>query len=182
MTLTAKTSTTARLDDTIRSGGYVSPAFELGLGQKLMACALWDDTIDGHVPAVDQAGMGLDVWLPNLAFVLHSFMNVLVVPVGPTELGVTLESDADIVGSSGDAIAISGAPWSTVGLKQGAVVRTDTTAEEWTTQIGTAVLFGTTAAREVCITNGATPVVSSAGRVAIYIEFVVTPSATQGAS
>jgi hypothetical protein len=177
MALGAKVSSTARSATFFKSGGNVSPDFQLGVREKLIACALWDDSLDGHLPIqVSNGGMGLGVFLPKQSFVTHNFNNVLVVPVGPTNMFASLEADFDLDASN----AISGAPWSTTGLKQGAVVPGDTTAEEFTTQVGTATGFGTTTFREIQLC--ATVAVSSAGRIAMYVEYVVVPPAAQGNS
>jgi len=166
MAPTAKTSSSSRSASLHRSGGSIDPAFMVGFPQsRLMACAMWDDSIDGNLPV---GYMGLGVWLPNRAQVVHGFFNVIVVPVGPTNMVAELEDAGDLITSA----AINGAPWSTVGLKHGVVIREDSTAVALSTTIIT------TAPREIAL--GATGAVSSAGRVAMYVEYVMVPSFTQG--
>jgi hypothetical protein len=173
MALTAKVSSTARAASTIHNAAEVEPGFQSGIGQSKLACVLWDATVDGQLPI---GGMGLGVFLPSRSFVLHNFHAVLVVPVGPTNMNLSLENDADLIADA----AISGTPWDTLGYFHGVVVREDTANEEFTSFIGTATGFGTTAAREPILS--ATVAVSTAGRVAFYISYVVVPASAQGAS
>jgi len=136
-----------------------------------MYCALWDDTVDGHIPVqVSNGGMGLGVFIPSGFTVVLSHFNVLVVPVGPTNMGATVEADFDLIASA----AISGAPWSTTGMKNGLVIDNDAASVAVTTEITT------TAVREIQLV--ATVATTSAGRVAFYVEGYPGPSATQGAS
>ncbi len=171
MALGAKVSSTARFNDTIRGDGFSDPAFQVGFPSGLkMLCALWDDSVDGHLPIqVANGGMGLGVFAPKNFHVFHAHGNVLVVPVGPTSVGASLENDFDVSASA----AVAGAPWSTVGFKNLSVIDTDAAQVAVTTQITTTV------ARELQLV--ATVAVSSAGRIAIYLEGVLTPVATQGA-
>jgi hypothetical protein len=171
MALTAKNVSTNRSQSTIHGTGETDPAFVMSQGgQSKIACALWDDSVDGHLVAHATAGMGLGVFLPARAFVIHNFHAVLVVPVGPTNMNLGSENDADLIADA----AISGTPWDTLGVFHGIVVRTDTAAEEFGSQIGTATGFGTTAVRELALCG--TVAASTAGRVAFYVEFVVVPA------
>ncbi len=171
MALGAKVSSTLRFADPIRGSGFQDPAFQVGGPlARVLVCALWDDSVDGHLPVqVSNGGMGLGVFVPKNFHVFHAQANVLVVPVGPTNMGASLEADFDVSASA----AIAGAPWSTTGFKNLSVIDTDAAQVATTTQITT------TAVREIQLV--ATVAVSSAGRVAIYLEGVMTPVATQGA-
>jgi hypothetical protein len=176
MALAVKQLTTARVGMGLVMGPqFRETGFFPGAGQaKLLACAMWDDSIDGHLPAaVSKSGMGLGVYIPALAGVIHTFLRVGVVPVGPTNMGLSLEEDSDLIADA----AISGAPWhvatATANVLHGAVAREDTAGNYFTTKVVTTVareikLYGTVAA-------------STAGRVAFYVEYVPCPSATQGA-
>lgn len=173
MTIGAKVSSTSRAAALIRSGGVEDPAFFAGGPQsgRVTYCALWDDSVDGHLPVqVSNGGMGLGVFIPSGFTVILSHFNVLVVPVGPTNMGASVEADFDLISSA----AISGAPWSTTGMKNGKVIDNDAADVAVTTEITT------TAVREIQLV--ATVAVSSAGRVALYVEGYPGPSATQGAS
>lgn len=172
MALGAKVSSTARPASQIRGSGFNDPVFTPGGPHaRVTYCALWDDSVDGHLPVqVSNGGMGLGVFLPANFTVVLSHFNVLVVPVGPTNMGATIEADFDLISSA----AISGAPWSTTGFKNGKVIDNDAADVAVTTEIVT------TAVREIQLV--ATVAVSSAGRVAFYVEGYAGPSATQGAS
>lgn len=171
MTLGAKVSSTRRPSDMIRGDGVSEPTFQVGAFNKTFtACALWDDSVDGHLPVqVSNGGMGLGVFLPKYAQAIRSFHNVLVVPVGPTNMGASLEADFDLIASA----AISGTPWEATGLYEGVLVAAASTAEE----LASATL---TDVREIQLV--ATVAVSSAGRVAIYVDWMPGVSSTQGAS
>jgi len=176
MAIATKQLTTARVGMGLIAGPqFREPGFFAGAGQaKLLACAMWDDSIDGHLPAaVSQSGMGLGVYIPALAYVVHTFLRVGVVPVGPTNMGLSLENNADLITDA----AISGAPWHvatvTANVLHGKVVRSDTADVAFTTSAVTTV------AREIQLYG--TVVASTAGRVAFYVEYVPCPSATQGA-
>ena len=164
MTIGAKVSSTARFADLIRGDGVSEPGFQAGGPQnKKMYCALWDDSVDGHLPIqVSNGGMGLGVFLPKNFHVTNSFHHVLVVPVGPTNMGISSEADFDLSASA----AISGAPWSTTGVKHGSAVDQDVAQVAVTTQITTTV------AREIQLV----------ATVAIWVEGFFTVVATQGAS
>lgn len=168
MTLTAKVSSTARPASAIRGAGSLPPTFQVGGPHaRVTYCWLWDNSVDGALPV---GGMGLGVFVPANFSVIGSHFNVLVVPVGPTNMGATLETDGDLITSA----AISGAPWSTTGLKNGTIIDNDAVQVAVTTEILT------TAVREVVLFTSVA--VSSAGRVCGYVEGFPGPSATQGAS
>jgi hypothetical protein len=152
----------------VRGGGSVEPGFYPGNPRsKLTMCAMWDDTADGHLPvAVSSSGMGLGVWLPKGAQIIQNFHAVLVVPVGPTNMGMSSEADGDLITSA----AISGTPWDTLGVFHSKIVRTATAEVAFTTSVLT------TAARELQLFGTVAP--SSAGRVAFYIEYLPSPPAT----
>ena len=172
MALGAKVSSTSRGAGSFRGAGSLQPVFTPGgPNVRVTYCALWDDSVDGHLPIqVSNGGMGLGVFLPANFTVVLSHFDVLVVPVGPTNMGASIEADFDLVASAG----ISGAPWSSTGMKNGLVIDNDAASGAVTTEIKT------TAVREVQLV--ATVAVSSAGRVAIWVEGYAGPSATQGAS
>ena len=172
MALGAKVSSTARPSSAIRGAGSLPPAFNAGGPQtRFTFCWLWDNSVDGALPVqVSNGGMGLGVFIPANFTVVLSHFDVLVVPVGPTNMGASVEADFDLIASA----AISGAPWSTTGMKNGAVIDNDAVNVAVTTEIKT------TAVREVQLV--ATVAVSSAGRVAGWVEGYAGPSATQGAS
>lgn len=171
MALGTKVSSTSR-PALPRGSGSIQPAFQVGGPQsRFTFCALWDDSVDGHLPIqVSNGGMGLGVYIPANFTIVLSHFDVLVVPVGPTNMGATVEADFDLISSA----AISGAPWSTTGMKNGKVIDNDAADVAVTTEIKT------TAVREIQLV--ATVAVSSAGRVALYVEGYQGPSATQGAS
>lgn len=172
MALGAKVSSTSRASGLIRGEGFLEPAFQAGGPHaRVTYCALWDDSVDGHLPVqVANGGMGLGVFIPALFTIVLSHFDVLVVPVGPTNMGATVEADFDLITSA----AISGAPWSTAGMKNGKVIDNDAADVAVTTEIKT------TTVREIQLVG--TVAVSSAGRVAIYVEGYPGISATQGAS
>ena len=172
MALGAKVSSTSRAAALIRGSGFDDPAFQVGGPQsgRVTYCALWDDDVDGALPvAVSNGGMGLGVFVPANFFVLEVHFQVMVVPVGPTNMGASLEADFDLIASA----AISGAPWSTTGMKHGA--NNDAGAVEVA-----ATVQGprTTAAREIQLVG--TAAASTAGRVAIWVEGYASTALTQG--
>jgi len=124
--------------------------------------------VDGHL-AVGNNGLG--VFVPANFFVLEVHFQVMVVPVGPTNMSASLENDADLSA----AAAIAGAPYSTVGMKHGANV--DAGAVEVATTVQGP---RTTAVREILI--GATAAVTSAGRIAYWVEGYPSTALTQGIS
>jgi len=172
MALGAKVNSTLRSGGLIRGSGYNEPAFQPGGPHaRVTYCALWDNTVDGALPVqVSNGGMGLGVFIPALFTIVLSHFDVLVVPVGPTNMGASVEADFDLIASA----AISGAPWSTTGMKNGVVIDDDAANVAVTTEIKTTVV------REIQLVG--TVAVSSAGRVALYVEGYAGVSATQGAS
>lgn len=173
MTLTAKASSTARFANTqgFRGNGSQEPAFQVGGPRgKVTYSAVWDDSVDGHIPAA--GSMGLGVWVPNGFVVTNVYFDVEVVPVGPTNMFMSLVDDGDLTASA----AIAGAPWSTVGIKHGANVDAGAVNVASTVQ-GPLVV----AAREIAI--GGTGATSSAGRVVVVVEGFLRPTTqTQGAA
>jgi hypothetical protein len=173
MSLGAKVSSTRRSSSLIRGSGYDEPGFNSGGPQKkLVYCALWDDSVDGHLPVqVSNGGMGLGVFVPANFFVTIINFEVMVVPVGPTNMGWTLEADFDLSASA----AISGAPWSAAGMKNGANLGASAVEVAQTVQGPR-----TTVTREIQLV--ATVAVSSAGRAAIWVEGYQSSAKTQGIS
>lgn len=181
MSLTAKTSSTARFGGTTQSGavpgfrgdGSVEPKYQPGLSRKVVYTAIWDDTVDGHVPAAGSIGLG--VFIPVGFVVTEVSMDVEVVPVGPTNMSVSLVDDSDLV----SAAAISGAPWSTTGLKHGKNAGASAVDVAYTVQ--GPFVTSTSGACEIAILG--TGAASSAGRVVIYVEGFMRPTTlTQGAA
>lgn len=171
MALGAKVSSTLRAASLIRGEGYFEPAFQAGGPTAIVTyCALWDNTVDGPLSVqVSNGGMGLGVFVPANFFVTEVRFQVMVVPVGPTNMGISLENDFDLSASA----AISGAPWSTVGMKHGA------NANAGAVEVATTVQGPrTTVTREVQLV--ATVAVSTAGRVAIWVEGYPSTALTQG--
>jgi hypothetical protein len=138
---------------------------------KVVYTAIWDDTLDGHIPA--GGGLGLGVFIPVGFVVTEVSFDVQVIPVGPTNLALALNDDADLSASA----AISGAPWSTTGLKHGKNAGASAVEVAYTVQ-GPFVLL---TPKEIQIVG--TVAASSAGRVVIYVEGYQRPQAiTQGAA
>lgn len=173
MSLTAKVATIRRVPNLDGDGSFGSgkghpqlargtagdPGYQFGAGQvKMLAVAEYDFAKDG---ALAVGGNGTGVWIPAGAIVEHTFIHVLTVPVGPTNMGVSLINDNDLVTSA----AISGAPWSTLG----AFV---TGAVEEGTETG---FLKVTSAKEIAITATVAP--SSAGKVAVFVVYVMTTTA-----
>ena len=168
MALTAKASSTARPLAQLQWRGFESPGFGPGIpGEKHCIVALWDDTTDGHLPAA--GSMGLGVWVPPNFQVTRVDFDVLVVPVGPTNMFISLENDADLQSSA----AIAGAPWSTTGLKSGNLI------DAGAVNVAKTVQVKTTTFREIAL--GTTVAGSTAGRIAIWVEGHISFTATQGA-
>jgi len=155
-----------------RGEGNYDPKYQPGGPvQKVVYTAIWDDTLDGHIPAA--GSMGLGVFVPVGFIVTEVTFDVEVVPVGPTNMFISLNDDADLSASA----AISGAPWSTVGIKHGANAGASAVEVAYTVQ-GPLVV---TTAKEIAI--GGTGAASSAGRVVVYVEGFQRPSVrTQGAA
>lgn len=174
MTLTAKVATIGRVgsvngDDTVGSGlghpvrwrgqGNEEPGYQVGAGQvKHVAVAEYDFAKDGALTFAALAGNGSGVWIPKDALVTHSFIHVHTAPVGPTNMSVSLQNDADLVA----AAAISGAPWSTDGAITTGVV-------EPGTESGYIKL---TAAREISF--GATVANTSTGKFTVFVEYIMS--------
>jgi len=156
----------------MRSDGNRGPVFQPGgPHSRAIFCVLWDDSVDGHIPIqVSSGGMGLGVFIPARFTVTVSHFDVLVVPVGPTNMSASIETDADLIA----AAAISGAPWSSTGMKNGLVIDNDAASVAVTTEIKTTVV------REVQLV--ATVAASSAGRIALYVEGYFGAPVAQGAS
>lgn len=187
MSLTAKAATSTRVansdgDGTVGSGlghpqhfkgqGNDEPGFIGGGGvNKQVYVAVWDDTLDGHIPAA--GGFGTGCWIPVGFVVTEVSFDVEVVPVGPTNMSISLNDDADLSASA----AISGAPWSTTGLKHGKNAGASAVEVAYTVQGP----FVVTTPKEVQIVG--TGAASSAGRVIVYVEGFMRPAAvTQGAA
>lgn len=178
MSLVAKAASTARFGGTTQSGavpgmrgdGSVEPVYQPGMSRKVVYTAIWDDTVDGHIPAA--GGLGLGVFIPIGFVVTEVSFDVEVIPVGPTNLSFSLNDDADLSA----AAAINGAPWSTTGLKHGKNAGASAVEVAYTVQ-GPLVV---TTAKEIQIVS--TGAISSAGRVVIYVEGFQRPAViTQGA-
>lgn len=170
MTLTAKNASTVRTNfDRFEN----FPAVGQAIGPRTIV-ALWDDTTDGHLVASTLAGMGLNIWVPNNFVVTRVDIDVLVVPIGPTNMFVSLENDADLVTSA----AISGTPWSTTSLKTGAQVGVPGTSYTSAATAYNVTPVRTTASREIVV--GGSVAASSAGRVAIYVTGFEAFSTVQG--
>jgi len=170
MAIGTKVSSTSRAISA-RGDGFNDPAFFAGHRASALACVLWDDSVDGHLPIqVSNGGMGMGVYIPANCFISHVMAKILVVPVGPTNMGASLQDDFDLIASAG----ISGAPWSTDNaMVHGVVVRSDTADVAFTTKVITSAI------REIQMV--ATVAVSSAGRVALYLDVHPSQSETQGA-
>jgi len=176
MSLTAKLASTVRnvigKSQVFRGQGNSEPVFQSGgVQNKVVYVASWDDSIDGHIPAGGSLGLG--VFLPVGFVCTEVTFDVEVVPVGPTNMFLSLVNDGDL----SVAAAISGAPWSSTGIKHGANAGASAIEVAYTVQ-GPLVI---TAAKEIAI--GGTGAASSAGRVVVYVEGFVRPVAqTQGAA
>ena len=187
MTLVAKARTINRVqgapngDDTVGSGlgkalnrhgnGNIDPSFANGGVTKQVYTASWDQTLDGAIPA--GGGLGLGVYVPVGFVVTEVSFDVQVVPVGPTNLALALNDDADLSASA----AISGAPWSTSGLKHGKNAGASAVEVAYTVQ-GPVVLL---TPKEIQLVG--TVAVSTAGRVVVYVEGFQGPkTATAGAA
>lgn len=172
MTLTAKTASTVRnvYAQVNRGTGSQSAAFQSGGPQtKQVYVAVWDNSVE-VLPAAGILGLGTVI--PVGFVVTNVHFDVEVVPVGPTNMSISLVNDADLSASA----AIAGAPWSSTGIKSGANVNAGAVEVAKTVQ-GPLVI---TAAKEILLTG--TGAVSTAGRVVIYVEGFMRPSAlTQGA-
>lgn len=173
MALTAKAASTSRFGNAkgFRGNGSVEPAFQAGGPRgKVTFSAIWDHDVDGAIPAA--GGLGLGVFVPKGFVVTNTYFDVEVVPVGPTNMSLSLENDADITASA----AISGAPWSTTGIKHGAQVDAGAVNVASTVQGPL-----TTDSREIQIVG--TGAASTAGRVVVVIEGFMRPTTlTQGAA
>lgn len=174
MTLGAKVSSTLRPASSIKGGGYAEPTLVPGFlaSGPLTLCALWDNSVDGHLPVqVANGGMGLGVFAPANFFVTIINFEVLVVPVGPTNMGASLEADGDITPSA----AISGAPFSSTGMKNGANLGASAVNVAQTVQGPR-----TTVSRELQLF--ATVAASTAGRIAFWLTGYASTPLTQGIS
>jgi hypothetical protein len=123
----------------IEGAGKVGAA-ELGIGRVKAAVGLYDFAVEGGAVG-DIALRGNNI--PSGAIILDSLIEVDTVPTsgGSPSLAVKVESAADI----NAAAAISGAPWSTTGIKRGDLNATatpvKTTAERTiTATVATAAL------------------------------------------
>jgi hypothetical protein len=120
--------------------------------------------------------MGLGVFLPPHFIVTRVIMDVLVLPVGPTNMYFSLEDDADLVASA----AIAGAPYSTTGVKTGAQTGAQVTAYTTVSVAFNVAPVRTTNTREIVI--GCTVANTSAGRIAIFVQGWQSYQLVQGAA
>lgn len=117
------------------TGGYPNPAVKCVRGR-------YDFSVDGGaVGAIVISGTGV---IPAGAYITHGFAEVdtAVTGGGSATLAIHVEAADDIVA----AAAVSGAPWSTTGIKSivpvatGATTKKTTAARSITATIGTAAL------------------------------------------
>lgn len=173
MALGAKVASTAREARRIRGQGSFETGLQSGFpSSKCLVVAIWDDTVDGHIPIqVANGGLGLGVWVPANTFITIINFEVQVAPLGPTNMFASLEADFDLVPSLGTGIA----PWATTGMKNGANIGASAVNVAQTVQGPR-----TTTAREVQI--GGTVAASTTGRIVFFLEGVFAGAATQGIS
>ena len=115
------------------------------------ARARWDFSVDGG--AVGAISIGPTGQIPAGAYITHGFAEVdtAVTGGGSATLAIHVEAADDIVA----AAAVSGAPWSTTGLKSivpvatGATAKKTTAARTITATVGTAAL--TAGVVDVCL-------------------------------
>lgn len=177
MTLTAKAATIRRVpnldgDGTLGSGkGHpqsargtsADPSYQIGAGQvKHLAIAEYDFAKDGALPFAALAGTGTGVWIPANAIVTHTWVQSVTPCVGPTNMGVTLVNDNDLVADASLATVF--------GQAAGVIV---TGAIEPMTESG--FLKTGTTPKEIIIT--ATVAATSAGKASIFVEYVLTTTA-----
>lgn len=135
--------------------------------------ALYDFSIHGGAVG----DIPLRVRVPKGAIVVASFAKVLTAPTGASAtIGVKLEGAGDIFAVA----AISGAPWSSTGIKLGLARYTATIAlgsgdgsDESVTEAGAFVT--TTVERELTLSVGTA--VLTAGKINIFIQYVVNATA-----
>jgi hypothetical protein len=119
--LTFVTGTTWVTSDGV-SGDYGAA----GLHSLRVAKMLYDFTVDGagsggHPRTITPASSPT---IPIGAIILSGMMEVLIAPTGATNLSVLVQGAGDVIADA----AISGAPWSTTGLKDIVPVATAATA------------------------------------------------------
>lgn len=115
--------------------------------------ARYDFTANGG--GVAGAPLGLGVFIPAGAIVVNVILNVLTVPVGPTNVGCGLISGVDLVASA----AIAGAPWSTISKTLGVPV--------WATIANYLV---PTTRKEITVTP--TVAALTAGKFDLYVTYI----------
>lgn len=113
---------------------------EIVASRLFFARAKYDFAVDGG--AISTINLMPSAELPNGAYILGAWLNVTTVPTsgGAATIGVNSEAAGDLQA----AVAISGAPWSTTGLK--AITKTFATAPiKLTAARNIAIVIGTAA-------------------------------------
>lgn len=130
------------------TGGFPNPAVRC-------ARARWDFSVDGG--ATGDISIGATGQIPSGAYITHGVVEVdtAVTGGGSATLAIKVEGAGDIVA----AAAVSGAPWSTTGLKSVVPVGTGATAVK------------TTAARTITATVATAAL--TAGVVDVWLFYVV---------
>jgi len=172
MTLTAKTSSAAinqvGKTQNARGQGNVEPRKQLGNDVLRVAVAQYDFSRDGSPTPHATAGMGLGVFVPSGALVTRCWTYVETAVVGPTNIYMSLEVDADLLVSG----TIANNEFDTTGdvvVNSVADLVGQTAVEVVAVASASKVL--TTTAREIVF--GCTVAAVSAGKFTVFVEYVV---------
>lgn len=152
----------------------MEPVFSAGFpSAKFTICALWDNSVDGPVPV---GGLGLGVIVPAFFFVTSVNFEVMVAPVAAgASLAATVSEDGDVT----PLAAVSGAPWSTLGMKSGSNINAGAINVAKTVQ-GLGTVPKNLTAKEFQLQ--ATVLTTSAGRIAFWLEGHISTASAQGTS